>query len=115
MTAAMTQVPVPSYGLIRKMLVSLCAIIAFANCHNITPLLCAFCGTPVYVEYRVLRFFIVFLHAKANIYDSQYKDRGSASGPRSFVHEFLEYSRATSAPLMLCHTLKMAPGMVANG
>ena len=25
------------------------------------------------------------------------------------------YSRATIAPLMLCHTLKMAPGMVARG
>ena len=29
--------------------------------------------------------------------------------------DFLAYRRATTAPLMLCHTLKMAPGMVAIG
>ncbi len=28
---------------------------------------------------------------------------------------FLAYSLATSAPLMLCHTLKTAPGMMAMG
>ena len=28
---------------------------------------------------------------------------------------FMLYTFATSAPLMLCHTLKMAPGMAAIG
>jgi len=32
-----------------------------------------------------------------------------------FYFATLAYSRATMAPLMLCHTLNTAPGMVAMG
>jgi hypothetical protein len=35
---------------------------------------------------------------------------------KNFIYQFcLAKNLATMAPLMLCHTLKMAPGMVARG
>ncbi len=41
--------------------------------------------------------------------------RGKRGGAQPFFRFSLVYSQATVAPLMLCHTLKMAPGMVAMG
>ena len=49
---------------------------------------------------------------KSTIVDTQERVETTLSGYCSFI--FL-YMRATSAPLILCQTLKMAPGIVAKG